>query len=383
MPEFHAKLSPSAAERWMNCPGSVVLCADFPEKTSEYAAEGTLAHAVAEAILLDKPAPAHPLEMNAFVKVYTDHIHELAIEGCSTHIETEVSVTDDVWGTADAIVWDPVTATLYVRDLKYGAGVPVGVTDNLQLKIYALAALLTMGYKAKIVNVGIVQPRINHEDGCIRSKDYDVVDLLDFHADLMGAVENVRFASIAMASGRTPTWCDTYLNLTEKGCRWCLAAPVCPKMKNKANELAKKAFTPDRPYDPDELASTLDFLDILEAWIKNTREFAYGEAEKGFPIPHYKLVEKRATQKWKADVLDDLASLLGRKPAELLGPAPMLSVTDIRKMCPGKNDKERSAFLEPFTTKESSGHALVHESDKREAVRIDAKAAFAESPTTN
>ena len=43
----HALLSPSSAYRWMQCPGSVSLCRLFPDESSEYAKEGTLAHAYA------------------------------------------------------------------------------------------------------------------------------------------------------------------------------------------------------------------------------------------------------------------------------------------------------------------------------------------------
>ena len=48
MPEEHAKLSASGSNRWINCPGSIVLERSFEEKESEYAEEGRLAHSVAE-----------------------------------------------------------------------------------------------------------------------------------------------------------------------------------------------------------------------------------------------------------------------------------------------------------------------------------------------
>ena len=50
----HAKLSPSSAERWMTCPGSVALCDGLVDEGSSFAAEGTAAHWVAEQILLGK-----------------------------------------------------------------------------------------------------------------------------------------------------------------------------------------------------------------------------------------------------------------------------------------------------------------------------------------
>ena len=384
MPELHAKLSPSSAERWMTCPGSQVLSDDMPQKTSAYADEGTAAHALAEAMLNTAAVQCPNPEMLAAVQIYVDHVRELNAIGTKLHVETVVKVSEQCWGTADAIVWDPTTATLFVRDLKYGAGVPVVARGNLQLKIYALAALLTMKYPAKVINVGIVQPRIVHEDGCIRSVDYDSIDLLDFHADLADASLRVKEAyRDAAHDGKvygysTRAWQEKYLVPSEKGCRWCLAAPTCPKLKVKAQELAKQVFQADAPYDPKALAETLDFLPILEGWIKNTREFAYSEAEQGRTPPSYKLVEKRATRKWiPFPNTFLLTGLLNCKLEDITKPAELKPVGDILKMCPGKNDAERGAALEPFTIKESSGHSLVHESDKREPVRLDAKAAFA------
>ena len=46
----HAKLSASSAARWMACPPSANLAATMPDTASSYAAEGTLAHALADAI---------------------------------------------------------------------------------------------------------------------------------------------------------------------------------------------------------------------------------------------------------------------------------------------------------------------------------------------
>ena len=44
----HALLSASGAHRWMNCPPSARLSEQYADKGSEYAAQGTDAHALAE-----------------------------------------------------------------------------------------------------------------------------------------------------------------------------------------------------------------------------------------------------------------------------------------------------------------------------------------------
>jgi hypothetical protein len=367
----------------MICPGSVVLSEGMPESESEYAAEGTRAHAFSERWLTlhfaqhgSEPAPSslEEAEIKKHVKVYIDECVALAVKGAGVYIEKKVSVNVDVYGTADFIAWHPSTHTLYVRDLKYGAGVAVDINRNVQLRIYALAALMTMKLPAKIVNIGIVQPRYDHPDGLVRSVDFDTTDLLDLYADVLDAV--VRVGEAALAKG-SKGWDDAYLRPSEKGCRWCLASPKCPALKNKAQSIAKQVFAPGAAYDALELARVLDFLPILEGWIKNTREFAYGEAEKGSEIPDYKLVEKQAVRKWKDNIFPDhLLDALGCDKFEIWKPAELINIGDAVKLAPGKNAKERDAVLEPFIERKSSGHTLVHISDKRDPVRIDAKAAF-------
>lgn len=407
-PTGHAKFSPSAAERWMTCPGSVVLSEGMPEDETEYAAEGTKAHAFAESCLLKHFAQhgAEPscedAEMGKHVKVYVDECKRLVTKKSKVFIERRVAISDDVYGTADFVCWNPDAQVLYIRDLKYGAGVVVNVERNIQLRIYALAALVTMKLPAKTINIGIVQPRYEHPDGTIRSIDFEAADLLDIHADVIEAVDRARLAEGAKGA---KNWDEINLKPSEKGCRWCRASAICPALKNKAQSLAKQVFAPageilpptdkgsvatDKgsalsaklAYDPLELARTLDFLPILEGWIKNTREFAYREVEKGNEIPDYKLVKKQAVRKWKEGLPDigyALAKHLGCDEKDVWR-KELINVGDAEKMAPGKNAKERAATLEPFVERKSSGHTLVHISDKRDPVRIDAKAAFAELP---
>lgn len=386
MPEVHAKLSPSAAERWMACPGSVALSQGMPNRTSANAEEGTRAHTMAEAILKHDPSiytdeyGEWDHDMEKHVRVYTNHVEDLYknITDGSKWIEQKIAVTDDLWGTADAIVWDEQTKTLHVVDLKYGSGKVVEVRGNMQLRIYALAALLSMKLKARTVVATIVQPRAFHEDGAIRSKEFDSMDLMEFHGEVMEGVAKVHEANAAFEGDAF----EGFLHPNANACRWCLGAVKCPKVKALANETAKQTFAPAEAYNLAELSETLSNLDIIEAWCKNVREFAYAEAEAGHDIPGWKLVEKRATRKIKPDFQTDpapLAKALGVLPVELFKTPDLLPVSEIEALAPGKNKKEREAFLEPYVVKESSGHALVPESDKRPAVKLDAKAVFAQA----
>ena len=59
----HARLAPSAAKRWMNCPASVRATEDLPDSTSEAAAEGTAAHELCSHCLMTGDDPATFLGM--------------------------------------------------------------------------------------------------------------------------------------------------------------------------------------------------------------------------------------------------------------------------------------------------------------------------------
>lgn len=362
----HAKLSPSAAERWMTCPGSVKLSEDVPNKSSAFAEEGTLAHSLAELILRGQAYAGAP-EMLANVKVYTDHVLSLCEDRVAKwFLEQQVKVNDMIWGTADAIVWHEAERHLHIIDLKYGAGVPVEVKNNLQLKIYALAALLTFGFPAVQVTATIVQPRCPHSDGPIRSITFDVVDLIDFHADLDNATKNV-----LLSFSRNDL--EPLLVPSEKGCRWCPASFKCPKLRVVAQEQAKKVFAPGLDYDAASLAETLDYLPILEGWISNVREFAYREAEMGRTAPGYKLVQKVGRRKWRSETDAAAALSMYLNDEQLLSRPELNSPAAIEKLLP----KNLRAMLDELTVKESSGHALVHETDKRPAIAVDAKTVFA------
>lgn len=399
----HAKLSPSSADRWMVCPGSVVLSEGMPSKSSKFADEGTLAHALGEACLLDdlpavafvgtlfdyedhgaRKAEVIDVTMANHVQTYVDYVLSL---GGELHPEQQVKVNDSVYGTADATVWQADTKAMHIVDLKYGAGVPVEIEGNLQLKIYALAALLTFKYPAETVTATIVQPRCPHSDGPVRSATYDVVDLLDFHADLEDAVAKVADAK-AFHKEAPNMWGGDYLSPSEKGCRWCPAnqidpsdssfMPRCPAQKARLKEATKMAFLPVAGYDPAALAKALDLLPLWEGHIKNLREFAYAEAERGHNIPDWKLVEKRATRKWREDpsiVEHQILEATDLTVDDLYDTPSIKSPAVIEKLLP----KEKRGLLDELCVKESSGHTLVHASDKRPAIKVDAASAFANS----
>ena len=376
----HSRVGASGMERWANCPGSVRLCEPLENKAGEFAAEGSVAHELAELALTSrkwKHLLGTTRRHDGFGIVVTQEMIDAVLQykvivddiGPRTrHVEHKFHITRlhaALHGTADCVLWDPAAQHLDVIDYKHGAGMAVEVEDNMQLRYYAVGAMLTLGYNAKTIGVHIVQPRCPHPDGPHRTATYTALELLDFAADMVAAVKATEQPDAPLRPG---TWCRK---------SFCPAQAICPALHMLAQDVAKAEFREDLSFDPEKLADTLDWLPVLEGWIKAVREFAYAQAEAGTPPPRYKLVEKMAREKWSPITTPALvASRFNLRVEDIVSAPELLSPAQVRKLVPGKNDRERGAALAEFTVKESSGHTLVHEADKRSDVKESARKEF-------
>ena len=154
----HAILSASSSDRWLHCPPSARLCETYEDKGSDYAAEGTDAHALGEhklktALGLPSEDPTDSLkwyseEMEDCTSGYAEYVLEqieAAKETCADPvvlIEQRVDFSrwvEQGFGTADCIII--ADGTLRVIDYKHGLGVLVSAEANPQMQCYALGAL--------------------------------------------------------------------------------------------------------------------------------------------------------------------------------------------------------------------------------------------------
>jgi hypothetical protein len=268
-----------------------------------------------------------------------------------------------LFGTCDALVWNPRSRLLSVFDYKHGAGLYVDVYENPQLMYYALGALISSGYNAAEVELVIVQPRHTFSEEKVRRWRFSSLELVDFAADLIEAAKATEQPDAPLVVG--------------DHCRkhFCPAQAICPAQQAHRKAIAKLEFAPAVGYDPAELASILDGLPVLEAWIKSVREFAYAEADHGRPPPGYKLVEKQARRQWKHEdsVVAELVDLTGMSANCFTEKPSPLSPAQVEKVLGKKNYLK---LADPMVHSVSSGYTLVHESDKRTAVRLDALTEF-------
>lgn len=380
----HSKLGASSAYRWFACPGSVRLSQGIDSEESSYAAEGTRAHEAAAHYLEKGEFPkGTSLEMTEALMVYINSIYEdersiygkSGIQSFTEHRLDLSSLHPTMFGTADRIGVYPSLKLLRVYDLKFGAGIPVEVADNTQLKYYALGALLEFGKDFGIVDVEviIVQPRCSHPDGPVRRWRTTATELEEFATELVINAMRTEEPNAELVSGGH--------------CRFCPAKSKCPELKNLAVRSAQAEFAPllqephkgEGGYNPTELAMWLGKLTALETFIEGIRAFAYQEAMHGRTPPGHKLVAKRATRDWKPEVTESTFVMeFGLTPEQFeeRKPVTFKSPAALEKLL-SKEDKKR---MPEFTVSESSGLTLVPESDKRPVVKTDAASEFQKLP---
>lgn len=317
MPEVraHAKLSCSGAKRWMNCPGSVKLGEDFPNESSIYADEGTLAHDLGEYLIkfgqlpqakleaVDKFYAAHPeldyttAQMAVDVNGYADFVQGQFVKekevDPDTRLMTEEQVSLEKWipggfGTSDVIIarW----GKLHIIDLKFGKGVPVSAEDNPQLRLYALGALAALDEEFHIndVQMTIYQPRVGNI-----SDDYITAD------DLYSWGYNVvKPAADLTQSDDAPFKAGSW-------CQFCPAKAVCRARSTQYLDLAE--YMRKNSLSNEEISEILALADGLTKWIEDIKAGAIKSIERGDIIPGWKVVEGISRRKYTLkdkDIID-------------------------------------------------------------------------------
>ena len=179
MPSTHARFSPSAANRRLHCPPSLMLEEQFQDEESAYAAEGTAGHAMAEHLIKKylKQRTRRPVsdyysdELLEAVDEYVSFVQgeiEEARRVCKDPVftvEQRVDASEYVegcFGTADMVI--VTDSYIHIIDLKLGRGVQVDAERNPQLMIYGLGVLskAELLYAPKVVRLTIFPPRLCH-----------------------------------------------------------------------------------------------------------------------------------------------------------------------------------------------------------------------------
>lgn len=378
----HALLSASGASRWTACTPSARWEDELPDSTSDYAAEGTLAHEYVELHLKRQLRGA--FTQDEFIQKLDDlekrehwsseiispgqefieYVKGVQIgfpEAPYTAVELRVDfshIAPEGFGTADVVLAG--SGILHVIDFKFGKGVPVAAENNLQMALYALGALRIFDslYAIHTVRMTIHQPRLDNVD----MWEVPVTELTELGE-----------------------WVKQRADLAYRGegefvpgdhCKFCRAKNIC---KARAQENVRLAFaadppTPARELTLDEIGKYLQQGKQVAAWLRDLEEYALTQALAGKDVPGWKAVTGRGSRSWTDEdqaftrLMDsgiDEAMLYERKAISLAASEKLV----------GK--KAFTELVGDLVVKSPGKPTLVQESDKRPAVTAQSTAAEA------
>lgn len=376
----HALLSASGSARWLHCTASAEAEKNFPpEKESAYAAEGTVAHALAEAKLYAdilgrdesdtiaklKGGPYYDSDMDRYTTGYAEYVAELLAEAIAEDPlaqllpEARVDFSRYVpggFGTSDALILS--SKRLTVVDLKYGRGVPVSAKGNSQLALYALGAYdaYSFLYSPPMVRLVIYQPRIDH----IEQEDISLQTLIDWGTEYVAP----RAKAAMEGSGEFDPG---------DHCRWCRARIRCRARAEKLRALAVKDFCDPALLSDAEMMEVLALSDTLSKWAADVYGWAQAQAESGKKIKGYKLVAGMRRRKIADE--DGLLTALRRHKLKLddIAPRKLESIGKLEKLIGKEKFKDWAA---DYIELPEARPILVPESDKREELIVDLKDEF-------
>lgn len=353
----HAKLGPSGAYRWSNCPGSVVLCEGMPDNGSHYARWGTAAHELASIVMepfdgmamtQESIAEFDKLDAEAYigrvfivegeryevdgdmatcVNDYLGHVSSYLVPGAVLMVEQALPIEHitgekGATGTGDALVVIPGKELVSV-DLKTGQGVIVDAQDNKQCLMYLEGAVYATepiyGPYERFTSV-ISQPRAEHlsEWSDTAEEHNERVLYLSLQA------QDVWKAKQARGTGPLRReWVETWLEASPEACRFCKAKSICPALRGEVSAGLSSTAAASPEDFPDlsverqaeaaldgvtegadaltsaDLADALRAAPMIEDWLKAVRAEAYTRALDGDELPGYKLVMgKRGARTW-------------------------------------------------------------------------------------
>ncbi len=377
----HSERSPSAAERWMTCPGSVALSKRFPDETSVFAAEGTAAHWVREQCLktgkdVEEFVGRVIHTEGYYFEVLPEWVRYLqptidwarqvsAMPGCEMVVEFRVDLSKWLPGDGGTLDLGIITPDLiYVNDEKFGAGLLVEAERNKQQMLYAVGFWENYArHKTKATNFRLMIDQPRARDGSGSYWDCTLDELLEF-------AEEAREAGLRTKDPDAP------LKVSAKGCQWCsvFSHLACPAVHDFVQEAI--GLNPDLPTLKGPLIMPeIEKLSverrlylwqnwsIVSKWGKLVKESIIADAMSGEETPGYKAVATEGDRAWVSEQAA-IEFFEGKIPAKDLFNKELKSPAQIEKIAGTRTWTQAQALI----VRPEGPPALVPESDKRPAL---------------
>lgn len=373
----HSLLGASSSHRWLHCTPSAMAEASYPDASSEFALEGTLAHALCARTLkqslgMDTSGEEaeiaglydrwHTGGMDEHVEGYAAYVSDRYRQareraarrgGMMPEISIERRLDYSLWveggfGTGDAVIVSD--GEVEVIDFKYGKGVEVRAERNTQMMLYALGAidLFDYAYGVETVAMTIYQPRI----GNLSTWSMRAADLRRWAEEELAPL--ARLAATGRGVRSSGPWC-----------RFCKAKGDCPRLAAESLELWQ-LHEDSGAISAEDLPRVLERLGAVSDWVKAVEERALARALAGESIEGWKVVEGRSVRKISDP--ERAAAILrehGAGDSEIFKPRELRTITDLEKAW-GK--KAFGAMMGDVIQKPRGKPALVPDSDRRKAM---------------
>lgn len=346
----HSTFSPSGAETWFRCAGSINAQKGMPNESTDYSSEGTDAHALAESCLIN-----HEQSPNEYVNQYLDYVNDFVplSDREELYIENRLyfeSYAPGGFGTVDSLFIDYSTSICHIFDFKYGAGIRVGAEFNKQMMIYGLGVLDSMkdSFMIDKFELHIIQPRMSN----IVSWTISTNDLREFGEVLREKVK----ASLLDAAPRVPGL---------KQCQWCSAKAFCPELEEKVSigEIdnvikGNKVSISELEKIPDSrIKDIMDSKKLSAMFMKAVSARVYTSLENGDGFEGYKIVKARKNRVWREEAYAKLVELLGDEALK----SQLIGVGVAEKLI-GKE------LVSELSESPEGGNVVVPDSDKRPSI---------------
>lgn len=414
----HSVFAPSSSAMWLWCSGSLLANLAAKDEAGEEAAEGTVAHGIAEHWLKTGERPDHIVGLTELVQegeqVFEIEITTKMLDFVEEYVDwcmnlpgdhkieqrvffSELTPIPKQGGTADHSACE--FGTLTITDLKYGMGVAVyaaadrndpraviwkddgdfELNGNPQGLLYALGTFLEWDwlYDFQRIVIRIAQPRREHFDVWETTRE-----------ELLAFAEFVKDRAAAAWKPNAPR------RPSEKACRWCKVKAACPAYLKAMDDLVSDAFDVGAEVNPsdtedimdalgaglfdpkltkpvelttDHMAKVIAFRGMFDAWFNAIDDELERRALGGEPVPGKKLVESRSNRVFASE----------REAISRLAEAgvPWVDLFELKFTSPaqaeellksaGMKKKAAVEFLEPVVRKPPGKPTLVSIADKR------------------